>query len=330
MASDSPGISDAFAATLLGVLRQAWGCPSVEYQRHPQALVGGFETAIFEFQLRGAPADRSGPLILRVFREYAGPGKALRESLVQNAVAATGYPAPRVFLTCHDASLLGGEFNVMEKLPGAVMFSTPLAAQPETLGQLHAALHQLDPTTVQQTLAAHGIDVTSVSLDGFFNWVARRINAAGYSWLRPGLDWLLAHRPAGGRVAICHGDFHPFNILMQDGVVSGVLDWSGFRIADCALDVGATAVILAIAGPALVPGAQAVDFQGFVERYLAAYEAEIPLAPARLRYFEVLRCIQALLEGAEGQAAWRTPTIVTQLLTTIRAYTGLEVPRPSY
>ncbi len=330
MASHPPGVPDAFAATLLNVLRQAWECPSLAYQRRPQPLVGGFDTAIFEFQLRGAPADRSGPLVLRVFRAYAGSGQAVRESLVQNAVAATGYPAPRVFFTCPDVSLLGGEFNVMEKLPGAVMFATPLAAQPETLGRLHAALHQLDPTPIQQQLAAHGIDVTRVSLDGFFHWVARRIKAAGYAWLQPGLDWLLAHRPAGGRVAICHGDFHPLNILLQDGAVSGVLDWSGFRIADCALDVGATTVILAIAAPALVPSATAALSRGFVARYQAAYEAVIPLALERLRYFEVLRCIQALLEGAEGQPAWRTPDIVTQLLATIRAYAGLDVPRPSY
>ncbi len=312
------------------MLRHEWGCPSLAYLRRPQSLEGGFETAIFEFQLRGAPADRSGPLILRVFRPYAGAGKALRESLVQNAVAATGYPAPRVFLTCPDASLLGGEFNVMEKLPGAIMFATSLAGQPEMLGRLHAALHQLDPTPVERALVARGVDMERVSLDGFFHWVARQINAQGYAWLRPGLEWLLAHRPVGGRVAICHGDFHPLNILLEDGVVSGVLDWSGFRIADCVLDVAATKVILSIAAPALVPNVTAALSQAFVPQYLAAYTQVIPLAPARLRYFEVLRCIQALLEGAEGQVVWRTPAIVTQLLATVQEYADLAIQCPSY
>ena len=80
---------------------------------------------------------------------------------------------------------------------------------PETLGRLHAALHQLDPTPVQRTLAAHGVEESRVSLQGFFNWVGRRIQAAGYAWLQPGLEWLLANRPAMGRVAICHGDLKP-------------------------------------------------------------------------------------------------------------------------
>jgi aminoglycoside phosphotransferase (APT) family kinase protein len=325
----SHGVTDAFSTALLTVLRREWGCPALAYQRRPQPLAGGFETSIFEFQLRGAPTERSGRLILRVFQDYAEPGKALRESIVQNAVAATGYPAPRVFLTCSDASLLGGEFNVMEKMPGDLMFTTPFATVPETLGRLHAALHQLDPAPVQRTLVAHGIDVGRISLQGIFHWVRRRIDAAGYGWLRPGLEWLLANRPARRRAAICHGDFHPLNILMQDGAVSGVLDWSGFRIADGALDVAATKVILAIAAPALVPSARTALSQGFVARYQSAYEELMPLSPESLRYYEVLRCIQALLEGADGQAAWRTPAIVTQLLTTVQEYAGLEVQRPS-
>ena len=61
------------------------------------------------------------------------------------------------------------------------------------------------------------------------------------------IDWLLENRPPEPeRLAVCHGDFHPLNILVQDGIVTGVLDWPGFIIADPALDIANTIVLSTI------------------------------------------------------------------------------------
>ena len=46
--------------------------------------------------------------------------------------------------------------------------------------------------------------------------------------------------PEPGRRAICHGDFHPQNILSEGGVVTGVLDWPNALVAHPAYDVAST------------------------------------------------------------------------------------------
>ncbi len=53
--------------------------------------------------------------------------------------------------------------------------------------------------------------------------------------------------------SICHGDFHPLNILVKEGQVTAVLDWPGFSIADPVLDVAYTVVLLTIPAKHLFP-----------------------------------------------------------------------------
>jgi aminoglycoside phosphotransferase (APT) family kinase protein len=36
---------------------------------------------------------------------------------------------------------------------------------------------------------------------------------------------------------IVHGDFQHSNILVQDGQISGVVDWDGFSAGDCSFDI---------------------------------------------------------------------------------------------
>ena len=63
---------------------------------------------------------------------------------------------------------------------------------------------------------------------------------------------------------LCHGDFHPGNVLVADGdpsTVLGVVDWSGCRLAARGMDVG-----IARCDVAIEPGGDAPDV------LLAAYE----------------------------------------------------------
>jgi aminoglycoside phosphotransferase (APT) family kinase protein len=318
---------DSVSQMLLVFLRKEWKSPHLEYQTPLIPISGGFETSIFEFQLRGAPKPTPTGLGLRLFPGRV-TGQALRESIVQNVVSATNYPAPRVFLTCPDKSVLGGEFNIMEKMPGKPIIESRLETIPEILGMSHAALHRIDPEPLGRALEEQGIAERSLSLQGRFDWIGRRISSQGYEWLRPGLSWLEENRPETDQKAIYHGDFQPINILMREGRVTGILDWSGLRIADPIFDVGTTKVVLSILAPVLVP---VVMSTGFVERYLSAYEKESPpFSPMRLKYFETLRCIQGFLEGVDGQQAWRQPEVLTRVLETISSHTGLETRRPQY
>jgi aminoglycoside phosphotransferase len=76
------------------------------------------------------------------------------------------------------------------------------------------------------------------------------------------------HRPldSAGQV-LCHLDFHPFNVLVDDGQVSGIVDWVNARIGDRRDDLAWTRVVLALA-PALLP-----DFVAQIDRFGAAWQA---------------------------------------------------------
>jgi len=79
--------ADEIARGLVAHLRGALGEPGLELAERPVPLTGGFDTEIHAVRLRGAPADFSGPLVLRMLRAHHDPAMVLREQAIQNALA---------------------------------------------------------------------------------------------------------------------------------------------------------------------------------------------------------------------------------------------------
>jgi aminoglycoside phosphotransferase (APT) family kinase protein len=297
----------AVARALLPYLRQSVGAPDLSLVALPRRLLGGFDSLIYAFELRAAPAPLDGPLVLRLYRDAGGPERARREGSVQNAVGALGFPTPLVQLTCLDRSVLGGAFVIMQRLPGRVMldalFGPRLLRLPALLAALHARLHALDAQRLTRALAAAGCSTDALSVNGDLAAMQARIGAARLRGLESAMQWLLAHRPAPvGDAAICHGDFHPLNILLEGGRVSGVLDWAWSKVDDPAWDVGAT-VALITQGPLQLPrflrGLATAGRRWVVDRYLRSYRALRPLDLDAVRYYEALRCVGMLIEAGE-------------------------------
>jgi aminoglycoside phosphotransferase (APT) family kinase protein len=313
--------------TLLQYLKREWKLPSLHYTRPPAQIQGGFETTIYQFQLTDPPAKIPTNLVLRLFPQHASPNKSLWEAIVQNAVADLGIPAPRVFLSCLDSSILGGQFNIMEYISGKPMIDTYTNDVPALLGRMHARLHEFDPVPLTNQLAKNGFIAKRFSFQGRLDGMQKQIDKGGYDWLTPGFQWLLDNKPVTMKPVICHGDFHPLNILMHKGRISGVLDWSGFRIADPAYDVASTKVVLSIFAPILSPNLLSSDF---LERYLTAYQTSQPLDANKLEYFVMVRLILGLVDGADGQVILRRKDIITQMYNTLKAHTGLDINIPKY
>jgi aminoglycoside phosphotransferase (APT) family kinase protein len=319
--------NNSIGAALLQYLQREWKLPSLQYTSPPITVLGGFETSIFKVQLQNPPKKIPEMLIVRIFKHYASHGTALRESIIQNAAAAAGIPAPQVFLTCSDSSILGGEFNIMECLSGRPMIETRRDDHPELLARTQIQLHTVDPVPIMMTLATHGFEEEHFTFQGRLKWIQTQILEGDHAWLQPGLTWLRRNQPTIAKLALCHGDFHPLNILIHDGKISGVLDWSSFQISDPAHDVASTKIIGSILAPVLIPGAISPNY---IERYLAAYQARQPLEPHKLRYFEVVRLIHGLLDSAKGQPAWRHRDIITSIHNALKAYIGLEIQIPQH
>jgi aminoglycoside phosphotransferase (APT) family kinase protein len=300
---------------LLGVLRVATGVPALAFDGPPTRLTGGFWAELLAFRLRDAPAGWQGGLVARVMPD---PITAARETAIQAEVAAHGYPTPRVHLAGGPDDGLGRAFMVMDLAHGssllggldgvAALRTLPTLARrlPRTLARAMATLHRLDPAPVRARLVEAGVEVAGMpalvaSLEGRAALVGRDdLAAAGH--------WLDEHRPAPAPEVVCHGDLHPFNVLVDAGGTVMVLDWSAAVVAPAAYDVAFTSLLLS-EPPLAVPRplAPLVHAAGrfLARRFLRAYVGDggCAIEPASLRWHQGVICLRSLVEVAGWVAA---------------------------
>ena len=307
---------------LISYLRSELQDQRLTYSTPPTPVEGGYDTAIYRFQLEGASDELSKPLIIRVF-VGSSPNRAAFESLVQRAVAGVGYPAPRVYFTCTDEAVLGAGFLIMELMPGRPMTDLPEEVMPGMLAEAHLHLHDIDPSAIRKALESSGLSSNRLSFNSRLRWVKERVEDRHYDWLKSGLRWIDRNRPGElERLVICHGDFHPLNLIVEDGRVSGVLDWPGFLIGEPAYDVGTTVFLGQVAAPALLPE---INWSRLVRRYLELYMNGSLLEPERVDYYSAFRCLLSMFEGAEGHMAWSHPEVRERLTGYFREKTGASV-----
>jgi aminoglycoside phosphotransferase (APT) family kinase protein len=298
---ETPDVGD----DLLNYLRSVLDDAGLAYSSRPTPVEGGFDTLIYRFQLRGTQGELAKPLILRFFRG-SSPSRAIQESAIQEAIADTGYPAPRVHIACEDEGVLGSAFIIIDLMPGEPMMSLPLEEIPGMLAEAHILLHAIDAETINNALKAT-VGYRKRTLDRMFNFMTDQIRGCDLRSLYGGLEWIEDNRPDdASEEALCHGDFHPLNILVERGRVSGVLDWSGALIGDPAYDVGSTVFLAEVAAPLLQLG---VDWKALTRRYLDSYQDTSPLSLDKIEYYEAFRCLISAMEGFQRHLVWRYPAM---------------------
>jgi aminoglycoside phosphotransferase (APT) family kinase protein len=301
-------VDTGIADRLIAVLRSAVGSPDLEYERRPEPMRGGFWAELFSFSLANPPAGWPAGLVARLMPD---PGSARKETIVQRAVAAAGYPTPVVRAAGGPDDGLGLAFMIMDRAAGGPALSgldgLAPAAVPRLLSQIPdllatsmARLHVLDPGLVRGELEQ--LRDVPVTVDGLLAALVRFASAFGRTDLVHAARWLADHPPRPGPDVICHGDLHPFNLL-ADGDRVTVLDWSTALLAPRAHDVAFTS--LQLSEPALrVPGWQRplVRMLGRVlaRRFVRAYQrqAAVAVGPADLRWHQAVVCLRALVEVA--------------------------------
>lgn len=308
-------------AQLLAFCRQQLAEPQLVYAEPLTSIDGGHEAFTGRFALAGAGNLRQKRLILR----WRPPGAGVvAETLVQNVLAKQGCPVPWVHFHGLSPNPLQGDFMIMDYHPGEAM-CTALDTCLARLGETHAGLHQVDPGPLRRRLRAAGLTEDDFSGAGRLRQLERR--SRNFAWLRPGLQWLKVNQPAvSGPAVICHGDLHPFNILISpDDRVSAVLDWSGFVLAEAAFDVAATVALCLTAGRCLAP---ALDWPRSINLYLEGYRSRQSLDENNLVYFQALKCFTSLIEAAEGQPVWHQPGALAILRTEFYEHSGLQIDWP--
>jgi len=296
------------ADELIGVLRSATGTPGLEYERRPEPMRGGFWAELFAFSLANPPAGWPAGLVARLMPD---PGSARKETIVQRAVAAAGFPTPFVRAAGGPDDGLGQAFMIMDRAPGGPALSgldglSPTAMPrllrqiPDLLATSMARLHALDPGLVRDELEQ--LREVPVTVEGLLAALVRFAGAFGRPDLADAGRWLADHPPGPASDVICHGDLHPFNLLADDDQVT-VLDWSTALLAPRAHDVGFTS--LQLSEPALrVPGWQRPLVRMFgrvlARRFVRGYQrrAAVTVEPGELRWHQAVVCLRALVEVA--------------------------------
>ena len=296
------------SSKLLQVLRAATGDPNLAYAEPPRPLSGGFWAELLAFSLADPPPGWPGELVARIMPEAAA---ALKETIVQGAVAAAGFPTPVVRASGRDGGL-GPAFMVMDHAAGVHLLSglagagaiasalTAMREMPGLLAATMARLHSLDPAPVRDQLGS-SCD-TPVTVPGMLVVLREMAYFYGRQDLAAAAHWLIDNPLPPAPEVICHGDLHPFNLLV-DGADVCLLDWSAALLAPRAYDVAFTSLLLA-EPPLDVPSA----LRPFVRRlgarlarrFVAHYEQDTGarVAIRELRWHQGVACLRALVESA--------------------------------
>jgi aminoglycoside phosphotransferase (APT) family kinase protein len=301
---------------LLEVLRAETETPTLAYDGTPRRLSGGFWAELVAFRLCDAPEGWTGELVARVMPDPVIAGK---ESAFQAEVAAQGFPTPAVHLVGGPDDGLGRSFLVMDLARGGPLLdgldgagaiaALPRLARrlPVVLGEAMAALHRLDATPVRARLEDLA-DVAAFDLADFLARLREGATLLGREDLASAARWLEDNPPPPAPVVICHGDLHPFNLLVDLAGEVTVLDWSAGLLAPGAYDVAFTSLLLS-EPPLAVPRPLAWATRGagrlLARRFLRTYSREhgADLDPRSLRWHEGVVCLRSLEEVAGWVAA---------------------------
>lgn len=233
--------------------------------------------------------------VLKLMRQPEWANRTEREAAALEALHGDGLAAPEAHGT---VTVDGRPGLVMERVDGVDLL-TMLGRRPFALEQVartmatnHAALHECRGPAALPTLRDE---------------LRRQIETAGAlptEQAGRALD-LLATLPDGD--CLCHGDFHPGNILgsLERAVV---IDWGNATRGDPTADVARTHLLMAIGRPP--PGtstflrvAAPVGGRIIAGRYLVAYRRLRTVDPIALSRWEVVRAAARFEEGVEDEFA---------------------------
>ncbi|WP_089938214.1 phosphotransferase [Candidatus Entotheonella palauensis] len=332
---------------LLAALRQRMGDASLEFSEPPTRITGGFETLTYGFRLSAVSGDFAGPLVLRLFNQTDAADQGRREEAVQNALAALGYPVPRV-VGQFDAGINGRSFNVIKRIAGHAMTAevglTEEASVKVTtwLAKLHSQLHRIPSGPVIEAVEKAGFPRERFSMEARFRYMSRYFEDHALDGLKPAFDWLVRNKPAEQRRSVvCHGDFHPGNVMIEDGNVTGVIDWSAAAFADPEMDVAATLTVIKVAAGELEPKLRPF-LDTMAALYLKVYQESTPIDPDKVLYYEAFRCFRTFTRATalhtpglppslvpHDQYPWSGEFAMQMARAQVKEVTGIEMPMTS-
>ena len=171
----------------------------------------------------------------------------VREAGLQNAIRAAGFNRlAHIVAVCEDDSVLGVPFYVMDYIDADVV-TNELPPGLDTEDARRALGLDLVDTLVE----IHAVDVNAPGVADFIrpgSYLERQVRRFTELWsvnqtrdLPPVVEvgeWLSAHLPEPGPLAVVHGDYRLGNMMVAGSRIAAVLDWEMGAVGDPRADVG--------------------------------------------------------------------------------------------
>lgn len=275
LTSDDTGTT--IAGRLAAWLTERYGAP-VSVDGPVENRGEGFDSLIYlvRYRSEALPAAWRQPLVLRVKSGVDRLDEARREAAIHDWVVARGYPAPTILAVLEPGVVHDRPVQVIERAGGVLALDQVRRAPWETrsisrqLAGLQVRLHGLDPAEFPA-----GDDLVDRRL-GLTREVAARLDH------RPLADALDAvdHLAPSLRAApahVCHGDFHPLNVLVDRGGArpATVIDWTDAAVGDRHGDVARTIVLFEMAPVAASNAAERAVLRVAGPRLARVYTREV-------------------------------------------------------
>jgi len=140
-----------------------------------------------------------------------------------------GVQVPTPCFLCADASVLGKPFFLMHRLKGTAAGHV-LVKQPtnrdlvRSLATNLARIHQIQPALSTRAFLGDVPADPVVKTIGEYRQYLDDIEARQPA-IEFGLAWLERNAPTEGRVTLCHRDYRTGNLMVDEGKLTGILDW---------------------------------------------------------------------------------------------------------
>jgi len=219
-----------------------------------------------------------------------------REFALQRLLFRAGLKVAEPLFMCCDESNFGAPFFLMRFLPGEADGATLVARGPNeplaaSLGQELAKLHALDLARALHFLPAPPADAAAARIAELEQHLAADSDPHPVAaWA---LHWLKRNKPAPLRPVLAHGDFRTGNYLVEDGALSGVLDWDFAGWSDPYEDIAWFCAKSWRFGAIAREAGGIAPREAFYRGY--ADVAGMRIDPARVHYWEVMAALRWLI-----------------------------------
>lgn len=173
-----------------------------------------------------------------------------REFKVQSALAKAFSKVPKMHGFSNDASVLGSDFYIMQKMEGVILNYAVAKARSISVDDYKKIANSWLDTLVE----LHNVDYTSIGLsdlgkpDGYVkrqvsNWGKQYLKAKTEEFPEANLvmNWMQENQPKKYNHCLIHNDFKYDNVVFKDDTwqeVSAVLDWEMATLGDPLMDLG--------------------------------------------------------------------------------------------